>query len=708
MDALKSFNIKKSILLLKKLKDGNLVIVDAQNSIRIIDTETYGVVGGFKTSLHHDRMFGTHVDVSNDGNYTISIIPGSSKAALFSIARKSILYKIGRHKGPIESVAIDPESRYCATGGQDGKVFLWVLKSARLAHALPPHADYVTTIAFDPKGQWIATGSYDRSINVVSMSTMKRQYKLSGHKSAIIKIIFLPGGKLLSVDKEAMMILWDLRNGKLIKRLTKMSDEVSTMCASLDGRFVFVGTKLGYIGLYDMQTHEQLKHRYIKENETVSSMILIDDPLRLAIGTVEGNVRIFSLFGDEEALMQMLRKQEFKLFYEQVSINPMLSYSRPYQMANLIWEETLKNARFVLEKGEREKAKTLLSPFSGIPSKNGLISQIFSSYDKYDQFKNNVMEGRYQLAYALAKQYPAFQESELYIGMETRWKKLFAKAQELILQPGGDEKARDLLTPYRGISEKTALIKQMFEESQMYVYMKKLIAQRDFVKFFELVKLHPFLKEFNEYDTVSAYGDKLYIQSQKAFTEGDQASARKMCEILMDFPDYAAEAEEMSESIRVKHLFYDAIASNNLVNAFAYLAAYPLLYDTKEAQMLETQWKAVVDKAQRFAAKGMVKETYEVFEPYRTIREKYVIMGGVVAQAYSALIEQKLRNRMPQVVLESDIRHYIETFGIDEAILLIYEHFKKLYTSTLDPDMLKQGDIDMWTPSTRIVEISEL
>lgn len=706
MEVLKLFNIKNPILKLKTLANGYLAIIDVQNALRIIDLKTYTVVGGFKSSIKHERISESNVDISLDGLFSISTIPGTNKAALFNAQKKELLYKIGRHQGEIECVGIDPNSRYSITCGQDGKAFAWVIKTARLAFSMPPHSDYVTSVGFSDSGQWIATGSYDRTINLLNIATMKQPMKLRGHNSAVISIIFLLEAKLLSVDKEGMLILWDMRNGKMIKRLTKMNDEPSTMVVSQDKKFAFVGTKLGYVGLYDLQSLEQVTNRYVKESESISSIAFISEEFRIAVGTAEGNVRIYSLFGSDEIYMSMLRDKQYRLFYEAVDANPMLLYSKFYSLVEKIWSDIIEKARQLLEKNEHEKAKELLNQFSGIPKKNAFITQMLRAYEKYAQFQKYVEEGRFPLAYSMAKQYTSFQDSEPYRKMELRWKKLFLKAQELILKPNGDDQARELLAPFRGISDKTALIQQLFEERRMYEYMKKIIAQRDFVKFFELVKIHSFLKEFPEYTSVMEYGNKLYIQAQKGYMGGDYSTARKATEILSMFPDYANEAQELYDTIKAKHLFMDALSSSNLMNAFSYLSSYPLLYDTPEAQVLEKQWNVLVDKALRYAAKGDIAEVLNVFEPYFVIPEKFRVMAGVVAQGYCVQLEQLLRIKAPQEVLESGIRNYVEIFGIDEGILTIFDYFKNRYTTQIDLEMLKQGSYESWSPLIRILEIT--
>ncbi|MDD2267353.1 hypothetical protein [Sulfuricurvum sp.] len=708
MEVLKLLNIKQPILMLKTLRNGKMGVVDSQNALRIIDVKTYATVGGFKSNITHERIVGSHVDMTLDGEFSISIIPETGKAALFNVPKKELLFKVGRHQGEIESVGLDPMGRYCVTCGQDGKTFGWVLQTSRLAFTMPPHADFISTVAFDDHGQWIATGSYDRAINVLNMATMKQPLKLRGHSSAIVKIIFLPEAKMLSADKEGGLIVWDLSNGKKIKRLAKMNDDITTMTVSIDKRFAFVATKLGYIGLYDLQTLEQVKQRYIKETETITSLAYLTDPFRLAIGTAEGNIRIYSLFGDEEKYMQMLRERQYKAFYSALEENPILLYSKPYEIVERIWADVLEKARAYLEKNERPKAKDILNMFAGIPKKSGMITQILHDYEKYPQFKSAITEGRFTLAYSMVKQYPAFQDSEPFRAMELKWKKLFLKAQELISTPNGEEQARQVLAPYRGISDKTLLIQQLFQERRLYDFFKRVIAQRDFYKFFDLVKAHPFLKEFSEYGTIMEYADKLYIQAHKGYVEGEYATARKACEILLAFPDYAAEAQEMLDTIRVKHLFYDSITSNNLANAFAYLSSYPLLYETPEAQVLENHWNNIVDQAQRFAAKGLAKETLNTFEPYHAINAKYSAIASVMAQAYCVQLEQKLRNKAPQEIIESGIRQYVGLFGRDEGITTVFEYFKARYQTKIDFETLKEGSLDTWNPLIRIDDITQL
>jgi WD40 repeat protein len=706
MEAVHSLSLHHPILLLKTLSDGQLGCIDAQNTLRIIDKNSYHILNGFKTNILHSRLARNRVDCSSEGEYTVGVVEETGRAGIFSLSKKELLYTVAPHEGKIESVGIDPNGRYFLTFDREGKGYGWVVKTSRLAFVLPSHEECLSAISFSDDGQWIATGGYDKSIILFNIASMKEPFTLYAHTSPLVGMTFLPEGKLLSAEQSGGLIVWDIAKNKPLKKLISMDDEITGMCISGAKRFVAIVTKSGNIGLYDMHSMDRISPRYLKLSGTISSVTFLSDPIRLVIATLEGSIFIYSLFGDEKLYTAMLRRGEYAPFYAALDENPMLYYSKLYGAVEKIWSDTVDQGRAYLEKNELQQAKEVFAPFAAIAKKHPFITQLFSSYTQYEQFETAIAEGHLALAYSLAKQFPPFQESELYRTMESKWKKNFYKAQQLILTKNGEEQARELLAPYRGISEKTIHIQQLFEQRKMYEYFKKTIAQHDYVKFFGLVKKYPFLQEFEEYTEVMEYADKLYIQTQKGYDKGDYATARKGCEILVFFPDYAQEAQKMAATIRIKHLFYEAIAANSLPNAFSYLSAYPLLNDTREAQMLQRQWYSTVDKAQKFASVANAREIRAVFEPYFGVRDKYRAMAGIMAQAYCVQLEEKITHDAPLESIERGIRNYIGLFGVDEGIRSVVEYLKRVTQSKIDLQGIKKGSLQSWSPMIRIDDIT--
>lgn len=706
MDALKLINIKAAVIRLRALDSGQMAVVDENTAMRVIDTKNYRVLDGFKTNVVHANLLERQAAISADGFYCISIVPGSDKAAVFDVTNKKLRYRVGHHKGEIESVGIDPHGRYCVTGGQDGRVHVWVLQTGLLVITMPHHADFVTAIAFSQNGQWIATGSYDRTINVMNLSTMKQHVKLSGHSSVVISMLFLSGLRLLSAERDGGLVIWDLHHGKIFKRLPKLGDEITSMCLSSDKQFVFVATRLGYVALYDLRSFELIRERYLKIQETITSIAFIEKNFSLAIGTKEGNIHFYPLFGNESEYQELINNQNYRAFYTKVEDNPILIYSKMYGDVEALWKKYVQAAKRLLEQGKKLKAKDLLDPFVGVPSKTSFIQHLLRDYEQYALFHAYTEEKRYALAYSLVRQYPLFKDSEAYRKMESSWRKHFLKAQEVIVTQDGEELARKVLAPFRGITEKVPLIQAMFTERRIYEYFKKVIAARNFVKFNELIKMHVFLKEFAEYDEVMLYIDKLYIKTHNEFKGGDYVNAKNGCEVLVLFPDYAQEAREIAEAIKIKNLFYEALFADNLISAFSYLSAYPLLYDLPEAKKIEAQWDKTVDEAQRLVVKGDPLEVRTVFAHYLSVNAKFSAIGSVFAQCYAIQLEQKIGQHAPANELENGIRNYIAMFGMDDTIVEFYDVFKGHYETKTDLKMLKQGSLDTWTPAMVVSDIT--
>lgn len=707
MKPLKSLNVKEPIVSLKVLDSGLFSIMDTNTSLRLVDLNDYKVVGGFKSNIVQERPMGQIMCSSNDGRFCAAVVPNTNKAALFSIAKKGLLYKVGRHQGKVESLCIDPKSRYIVTGGEDGKTFVWTLKNSRLAFSLPPHSDFVTSLSFSPNGQYLASGSFDKSIFVQNIATMKTIKPLKAHSKVVTHMIFLDQQRLVSADKEGGLIVWDLSNSKLIKRLNKVPDDITSMVVSNDFKFLFVGTKLGYVLLYDLSTYEQLSQRYLKVNSRVQSMAFIKSGYRLALGTSDGVVSFYSLFGDEIRLKEYLNTQDFKSLYEEVDRNPILFYSDIYNAAEKKWQLSLGKAKKLLQAHDKKGASALLQVFKGIPKKNTLIQSLLNDFEYYAQFEKYIAENRYPLAYSMVLKYPTFKELDKYKALEKQFQKLLIKAQGLLSKAGGETMAREIMAPFRGVSEKTQLLQQLFSEHKTLSYLKQLIGKKEFKKAYVLIDQHPFLKEFPEFNTLEMFGDKLYIQAHKSYKEGEYKKAINYAEMLLFFPMFGEDAQELISEIHAKQQFYAAISDEDTAKAYKLMSQYPVLYETKEGENLEINWNEDVDIAMVAANKGDIANVSKQLEKYFTIDAKFVALATVYQQAYIEQLTQLLREKADQALIEKGMRHYIRDFGLNEFIALFFESFQARYETQFDIQAQVAGDIVLWKPSMITLRIYE-
>lgn len=706
MDAIKTKNFKEAIILVKILDDDTLLVVDAKTTIRNLDKESLELINGFKANIHHERYKTSVVAFSSDGTRFATLSADSKEARLYNASTKKAIAKVDRHHGEVSCVGIDNAGKYMFSSGDDGKTFAIDIESGKLAFTLPVHVDTVNDIAFSSNKNWIATCSYDKKISIFNLSMMTPKHKLKSHSAPVMKITFISQNRLFSIDKNNKAIIWNIYTGKVLARLDGVHDDVTQVITAEDDKFLFLGTALGYILVYDTKTYKQLSEKYLKLKSAITSLVFDAKSKHLIIGCENGDLLFYNIYDGENHIKGLLKEKKYNDIHAYMKVNPILSYTKIYSLVSNLWENTLIKAKQCLEKNDKKTAVALFSQFKNIPEKNKIMQNVLAQYQEYDKFVELAKKGKTVLAYGLAKKYPLYQESAIYKSLEARWQKAFSLAQKYSLEPKGTDKAREILAPYRGISDKTKLMQELFTQGEVYKRFKVSMGQKDFKIVFELMKLHPFLREFPEYTTLMNYGDTLYIKSQELINAGDTHSAIKMLRILMDFPDFTTETKELMIDIESKQKFFKAIKDKDIISAYNMLDMSEDLQRTDDGKILQEAWNKDLKKANSFAVDGDVKGIEEVLKNYMTINSKYMSLGTVFGWCYMTQIELAIKAKKEQEIIENGIKNYILNFGLQEQILSLYEMFISKYPkSKLSLELLTKGDLGMWRPSMIIDSI---
>jgi WD40 repeat protein len=128
------------------------------------------------------------------------------------------------------ALAFSPDGKTLAAGGHDGQLRLWDVASGRkvadvLAQppaapkAPPPPVNIVSALAFSPDGKQVALGGSDTRIHFFSTDG-KLVRTLTGHTAPITALVFHPAGAvLISASKDRTLRLWNPTNGQMLKSL---------------------------------------------------------------------------------------------------------------------------------------------------------------------------------------------------------------------------------------------------------------------------------------------------------------------------------------------------------------------------------------------------------------------------------------------------------------------------------------------------------
>ncbi|MCW8839275.1 MAG: hypothetical protein OQK11_11290 [Thiovulaceae bacterium] len=551
MNPIKKKNYNNAIILSKILSDDSILIVDSDTTLIFLDKKTLETIKKIEIDIKHKIYNNSVVSVSNDGNYVASISPDCRKSILYDSNSKSIVATVDRHHGEVSCVGIDPKNRYMFSCGDDGKTFALGIESAKLASVLPAHKDIVYDIAFSDDARWVATASHDKTISLFYLPNKIPKHFMYAHSEPVKKLCFLSEHRLFSIDKSNSAVIWDMYEATVITRLEEIHEDVTTVTKSADSEFLFLGTELGYILVYELENYKLLSSSYIKLKSSITSLEFNEKNHQLIVGTNSGELLLYDIFYGQNNLKILFKKKDFTAIQKYIEFNPLLEYTKVYQAISMVWEQTLQKAKEYLDKDDKDSALKLLNGYMGVSSKKKMIQELFEEYEKYEKLNSLIKSGKIALAYSLIHSDPIYLKSRSYIALEKNWEKILALAKKYSIDVNGEEKITELFAPYRGVSEKTQDIQDVLLRHKVYKKFIDSTAKKDYKLASALFKKYEFLKEVPEYEELIFYADSLYIESQKMINEGKFDEALKLLQVLKDFSEFEEIANEAISDIKI-------------------------------------------------------------------------------------------------------------------------------------------------------------
>ena len=705
MKAIKKKKFPEPVIFYSKQKNSTVLVVDKTTSIRFLDQQTLDVLGGFKAKINHNWYKNKVVEFSKDGLHFAVISEDVRQSRLYDTKDKKVKIKINRHHGEVTCVAIDPRGNYFFSGGEDGRTFVCDIKSSRILFTLPTHVDSINDIKFSKKSYLVATASYDKKIQVFNYATMTPLAKFKA-SDAVMKVEFIDHNTLCSVDKKSVVAIWDISEQKTLKKLSGIHDDISQI--STNEHFLFLGTNLGFVIVYDLKNYEQVSRKFLKVKSRITCLEYDYEQDLLVVADESGGLLYYDIYKDIDKIEFYIKNDAFGNAFELVKVNPLLEYTDMYKTIEDIWDKRYKKAIKLLQESKKDEAMDIFGTFTQIPKKNTLIKKLLREYEEFDKFVALVKSEKYALAYSIVNQHPSFKESNIYKAMEKKWRKLFLHAQKISLDPRAKDKIKYILAPYRGVSEKTKHIQEMMVKSDIYTRFKNSIIKKDFKMVFELIRVNPFLKEFPEYFSIINFGDNLYINTNKLIKSGDIHKAVKILRVLVDFPDFRDEANRMLKDIDQRDKLFTAINDSNFVEIYKVIDGSFVLSEINEAKPYIELWNDDIELAKNYAMNGDVLGIDGVMDKYSNVSSKYMSIASVYSLAYISQIENAIKKKTNRSEIKKAIKSYILYFGLDDYILSTYELFLKHYDDVkLSFDSLKKGSKKQWRRSMRVTDILE-
>ena len=156
---------------------------------------------------------------------------------LWRLSDFSLLGEQVLHRGAVKTVAIDPHSMRYASGGADGRVFVWEEGGEIMSLEAPPADPW--TLAFAPDGHWLSGGSWFRlfrwNLQDGTLTTLPTQ-----HHGIIRSVEYVSEGVLASISRQTDSAVYflDPASGKTLRRFQRHELCGADIAVSPDGRYL--------------------------------------------------------------------------------------------------------------------------------------------------------------------------------------------------------------------------------------------------------------------------------------------------------------------------------------------------------------------------------------------------------------------------------------------------------------------------------------
>jgi WD40 repeat protein len=116
-------------------------------------------------------------------------------------AQTPVLVPQTGHSAAVNSVAISPNGKLLASGGDDTKIILWDVESGMQLRTIAGSSTQIESIVFDPKGKNLAAANMDGSVDVWDVESGRKLFSIAGrcHNSLEFNpISYSPDGETLA------------------------------------------------------------------------------------------------------------------------------------------------------------------------------------------------------------------------------------------------------------------------------------------------------------------------------------------------------------------------------------------------------------------------------------------------------------------------------------------------------------------------------
>ncbi|MCA9129299.1 MAG: protein kinase [Planctomycetales bacterium] len=235
---------------------------DATQLMALIDDTTIMIWHTEKAlfdTISTDRLFAHANTATND---QLDVLQENESELLlwvpFTNSQERLKFKLdGSHN--VSASAISMDSKYLASGDQEGNVTIWTIGNASLIETLQPVNSRVNCLSWSVDGNKLVVGSADGQITIWDRTTRTYMTPWDAHApTGVTNVEISPSGEyLLSTGVDRFVRTWELQSGELLVSIPHPQPvEDCDFVAATD--WATTACRDGYVRLVDLKSGQVL------------------------------------------------------------------------------------------------------------------------------------------------------------------------------------------------------------------------------------------------------------------------------------------------------------------------------------------------------------------------------------------------------------------------------------------------------------------